>query len=223
MRGNEGMSFDEEGTQAAPRDMSLWILTIAFASVCYVLATGHDVFDDPFGKPIEQRVYPLFFFLIIPLFGFVQAVSSPTFPSGFWRVGAFSLLFSIGFWEEWKIGAIYGVFLLVLYAVFRLGLDKSNWQARSFNDGLDRIGQNTRLGVFAWIAIPVLNLIAAIFLHPILTALFSSGGGSPDSIRLYSIRPSLIRRVDMLNWNGLIIFAAISLIALFMLYRRRKK
>jgi len=216
------MSSNERDREAVSVGMMLWALTIAFASVCYILASGHDVFDGPFGDSVERRIYPILFFLIIPIFGFLQAALSETFSDGCWRVAAFSVLFSIGFWEEWMTGAVYGVFLLLQYALFRWILDKTNWQFQPLNNGLERLSQNVRLIVLIWITIPVINLIAAVFLHPVLTEMFSSGGGTADSIRLYSIRPSLIRRVDMLSWNGLIIFAVISSVALFMLILRRK-
>lgn len=216
------MGSNESDKRVFSSGVILWALTITFASVCYILASGHDVFDDPFGKPIERRIYPIFFFLIIPFFGFLQAALSEKFSDGCWRVTVFSVLFSIGYWEEWLIGAVYGVFLLLLYALFRWVLDKANLQFQSLNTGLERLSQNVRLIVLIWITIPLINLTAAITLHPILTQMYSSGRGTPDSIRLYSIRPSLIRRVDMLNWNGLIIFAVISSIALFMLMRRRQ-
>jgi hypothetical protein len=212
------------------REMTLWTLTIAFLAFSYFLASGHGVFDDPMGKPIERRIYPFLFLVLIPLFVFAQAALSSSSRDGLVRMGVFIFVLAVGFWEQWRQTATLGLGYAVLFGGCRWVLAKTGWRFRRLHLLFDRLSENTGWMKKTWITIPGAALIIALVMNPVLTALFSSidlaltelisrDGSSPDPVRLYDFPPSLIRRAVFLSWLGFFIFTMISAVGLFVLKR----
>jgi len=213
-------------TAAWALSLPLFFVSYAFACVSQILAIE-----------VTEWAYPLLFWVIIPLLAVVQATISPTARGAALRLASIVVLIALGLMDSelWrncagpradarscieslgKAAALalgYAALFAVLLSITRI------WRARTASASvvLPALARRPTWMTGLLLSAPMMALVVAIAMQPVLLAAFSSPPPSEDGLRLYSILPSHIKIAVFVSWVGFVVFTAGSLIV-FVFYR----
>jgi len=153
----------------------------------------------------------------VPLVICIQVAISPSVRGAGARAAFLAVMLIFGHWETlrpkghdvWIVAGFLGAAYAIVFWVAHLIAQA--WRTRSGKSFaiLGRLAQHPSRLMGLWIAVPIISLVIAAALQPILDATLGSYSSFADGpqFRVYSIPPFFIRIAVFLNWLGFVVFS----------------